>query len=183
MSLDVVCGELGFLDLTFVGLDAVPGPGEERHADALVRSPGGGAITAIGCARLGLRTALASPLGRDDAGDFVRRELAADGVQWTGRTIGQTAVTAVLPADGERAMATVAPDERPTAAELASGDPRAVIISLWRADLAPAGARLYATVGDADARARRRARPAGRRTRGHPQRPRGGAALRPRRSG
>ncbi len=152
MTLDVVCGELGFVDLTFVGLDALPGPGEERHARALMRSPGGGAITAVGCARLGLSAALASPIGADEPGDFLRSALTSEGVACSGRTIAQTAITVVMPVAGERAMATVAPDEQATAAELAAGDPRAVVLSLPRIGLAPPAARLYATVGDLDAR-------------------------------
>ena len=51
-----------FLDLTFGGLEALPGPGDERYAGALVRSPGGGGITAVAAARLGLRTALVGVL-------------------------------------------------------------------------------------------------------------------------
>ena len=80
MSVDLACGELAFVDLTFAGLDALPGRGEERHARDLLRSPGGGAITAIGAARLGLGVALASPLGEDAEGDFLRARLAAEGV-------------------------------------------------------------------------------------------------------
>ncbi len=152
MTLDVACGELGFLDLTFVGLDGLPGPGEERHARALRRSPGGGATTAIACARLGLSAALASPLGADEEGALLRAALAADGVRWTGREVAATAVTVVMPVDGERAMATVDPGEEVGAAELATDDPRAVVVSLPRLDRAPAGARAYATAGDAEAR-------------------------------
>ena len=55
VSVDLACGEPAFLDLTFAGLDAMPGPGEERLARDFLRSPGGGAITAVGAARLGLR--------------------------------------------------------------------------------------------------------------------------------
>ena len=154
MSLDLACGEPAFVDLTFVGLDAVPRPGEERHAADLARSPGGGAITAIGAARLGLASALASPLGADPEGDFLRAALAREGVRWTGRAVARTPVTVVLPAQGERAMATYDPGTAVTAAELAAGDPRAVVVGIPRIPLAPAGARVYAAVGDADARAR-----------------------------
>ena len=65
-----------FLDLTFVGLEALPALGEERFAAELLRSPGGGAITAVAAARLGLSTAVAAPLGDDVAGDVVRAALA-----------------------------------------------------------------------------------------------------------
>ena len=151
-AIDLACGEPAFVDLTFVGLDAVPAAGEERHAAELVRGPGGAAITAIGAARLGLRVALASPLGDDPEGEFVRAALAADGVRWTGRRVARTSLTAVMPADGERAMATFDNGAESGAAELAAGRPRAVVLSLDRLALAPAGAAVYATVGDETAR-------------------------------
>jgi sugar/nucleoside kinase (ribokinase family) len=152
VSVDIACGEPAFVDLTFAGLDALPAAGEERHAADFLRSPGGGAITAIGAARLGLSSALVSPIGADADGDFLRAELAAEGVRWAGRKVARTPVTAVLPADGDRAMATFDPGEQLTAAELAAVAPRAVVLSLPRLGAAPPGARLYATVGDADAR-------------------------------
>ena len=55
MSVDVVVAVPVFMDMTFVGLEGLPGLGEERFAGDLVRTPGGGAITAFGTARLGLR--------------------------------------------------------------------------------------------------------------------------------
>ena len=152
MSVELACGEPAFLDLTFAGLEALPARGEERHAHDLLRSPGGGAITAIGAARLGLSTALVSPIGGDAEGDFLRAALAAEGVRWAGRTVARSAVTAVLPAEGERTMATFDPGDEVTAAELAAVAPAAIVLSLPRLPLAPAGAALYATVGDADAR-------------------------------
>jgi ribokinase len=153
MSVDLACGELAFVDLTFPGLDAIPRPGEERHSGDFMRAAGGGAISAIGAARLGLSVALVSPLGDDADGDFLRAALAADGVRWAGRTVARTAVTAVMPIDGDRAMATFDPGEQVTAAELAAVAPRAAILSLPRLGVAPAGTRLYATAGDAEARA------------------------------
>src|SRR5439155_10590819 len=63
LRVDLACAEPAFLDLTFVGLDGVPRLGEERLANDLLRSPGGGAIPVVGAARLGLSTALVSPVG------------------------------------------------------------------------------------------------------------------------
>ena len=151
-AVDVACGELAFVDLTFAGLEALPAAGEERHSGDFLRSPGGGAITAIGAARLGLSSALVSPIGADAEGDFLRAALAAEGVRWAGRKVPRTAVTAVLPADDDRAMATFDPGEQLTADELAAVEPRAVVLSLPRLAITPPGARLYASVGDADAR-------------------------------
>ena len=75
---DLVVATPVFLDLTFVGLESLPALGEERFAAELLRSPGGGAITAVGAARLGLSTAIAAPLGDDVAGDLVRAALAEE---------------------------------------------------------------------------------------------------------
>jgi sugar/nucleoside kinase (ribokinase family) len=81
-------------------------------------------------------------------------------VTWAGRLVARTPVTAVLPVDGERAMATFDPGDEAQAADLAAVAPQAVVLSLRRLDRAPAGARAYATAGDADARAHAGAPPA-----------------------
>jgi sugar/nucleoside kinase (ribokinase family) len=152
-GVDIACAEPAFLDLTMVGLDAIPGPGEERLATDFLRSPGGGAITAVGAARLGLASALVSPLGDDPVGILLRSLLADDGVRWSGRLVDRSPVTVIMPSAGDRAMATYDPGESVTAAELAAVEPRAVVLSIPRLALAPAGARVYASVGDVDARA------------------------------
>jgi sugar/nucleoside kinase (ribokinase family) len=153
VTIDLVCADPAFVDLTFVGLDALPAPGEERHARDLLRSPGGAATVAIGAARLGLSAALASPLGDDADGHFVRDALAAEGVRCTERTVARTPVTAVLPHDGERAMVTFDPDERATLQDVAAFAPRVVLTSITRLESVPDGAALYATAGDEEARA------------------------------
>jgi len=150
---DLACAEPAFLDLTMTGLDAIPGPGEERLATDFLRSPGGGAITAVGAARLGLSSALVSPLGDDAVGILLRSLLADDGVHWSGRLVDRSPVTVIMPAGGDRAMATFDPGEGVTASELAAVDPRAVVLSIPRLPLAPAGARVYVSIGDVDARA------------------------------
>jgi sugar/nucleoside kinase (ribokinase family) len=152
VSVDVACGELAFVDITFAGLESLPGPGEERRSRDLLRSPGGGAITAVGLARLGVSVALVSPIGSDGDGDYLRAALAEEGVRWAGRTMARTATTAVLPVGDERAMATYDPGEQATAAEIAAVDPAAVVISLPRLALVPPAAQLYATAGDDEAR-------------------------------
>src|SRR4051794_32103882 len=150
---DVACAEPGFMDLTFPGLESIPLPGEERLAEDFLRSPGGGAITAVGAARLGLSSSLVSPLGNDPVGELLRTMLADDGVRWDGRLVARTPVTVILPSDGDRAMATFDPGESVTSDELARIEPRNVVLSIPRLPLAPAGSRVYASVGDIDARA------------------------------
>src|SRR3954471_2748016 len=153
MSVDVAVAVPAFLDMTFVGLEGLPGLGEERFAGDLVRSPGGGAITAIGAARLGLSTALASPLGDDPAGEMIDAMLADEGVQIVGPRCPRTPITMVMPIEGERAMVTYDPGVRARAADVAALAPRAVVTGLSQLDVVPGGARVYVTVGDDDARA------------------------------
>ena len=142
-----------FLDMTFVGLEALPGIGQERYAGDLVRSPGGGAITAVAAARLGLDTALVSPLGRDEAGDFVQRMLEDEGIRVCGIRTDRTPQTVVMPVDSDRAMVTVDPGVRTRAADLAALEPQAVAAGLEQLTLIPESARAYITCGDDDARA------------------------------
>ena len=175
MPTDLVVATPTYLDLTFVGLDAMPALGEERFAGDLVRSPGGGAITAVGAARLGLSVAIAAPLGDDAAGDLLREALERDGVGTVGRSARRTPVTVVLPVGDDRAMVTVDPGVRASTADVASLAPRAVACSLDQLYCAPPGAYAYVTCGDEDARAfagrpparaRRRAGPVRQRARG-----------------
>ena len=160
MTVDLAVATPTFLDLTFVGLEGLPGAGEERFAADLVRSPGGGAITAVGAARLGLATALAAPLGDDDAGDFVRAALQRDGIALSERRSPRTPITVVMPVDGDRSMVTVDPGVRASAADVAGLEPRAVALSLDQLYCVPPGAAAYVTCGDDDARAFARRPPA-----------------------
>ena len=153
MSVDLVVTATAFMDLTFIGLESVPRPGEERFAGDLIRSPGGGAINAIGAARLGLKSALAVPLGEDLDGHFIRRALEAEGIGLAPGAGARTPTTVVMPYGGERAMVTYEPLASTSAAEVAAFDPRGVIVALDQLDLVPPGARGYATCGDDDARA------------------------------
>ncbi len=143
-----------FLDLTFVGLESLPTIGEERFAADLLRSPGGGAITAVGAARLGLSAAVAAPLGDDVAGDLVREVLADEGVRSIAtRSAPRTPTTVVMPFGGDRSMVTVDPGARAAAADVASHSPRAVAASLDQLFIVPDGALAFVTCGDDDARA------------------------------
>lgn len=152
MTVDLAVATPAFIDVTYVGLDALPRPGEERFARDLVVSPGGGAITAIGAARLGLSTALVAPLGDDGPGALVSRELEGLGVSVAVPRTGRTPVTTIMPVAGERAMVTFDPGARVTAAELAALRPRAVVAGLEQLELVPDGARTYVSCGDGDAR-------------------------------
>jgi ribokinase len=151
--IDLLVASPVFLDMTFVGLEALPAPGEERFAGDLVYAPGGGAITAVGGARLGMRTALAAPIGPDRAGAFVREVLEGEGVELVAPSARRTPVTVVMPADGERAFVTVDPGARANADDLAGVRARAVVADLDHVRILPAGPRVFVTCGDDHARA------------------------------
>jgi sugar/nucleoside kinase (ribokinase family) len=144
MTLDVAVIGSSFLDLTFEGLPGLPAPGEEVICKRLHFSPGGSAMTAIGASRLGLRTALVSPIGRDTAGTYLRSILDREGVAWPGPQVELTAVTAVLPFAEDRAMATFNPMEMPTQADTKTLQARAVVLSFRSLDLAPEASNVYA---------------------------------------
>jgi ribokinase len=153
-----VCADLAvatpvYVDLTFVGLEALPEPGQECFAGDLLRSPGGGAITAIAAARLGLETVLVAPLADDEGGRFVRALLTEEGIAVGPARGRRTATTVVLPVGGDPAMVTVDPGVRASTTEIAAASPRAVVASLELFDVLPSDARGYLTVGDDDARA------------------------------
>jgi sugar/nucleoside kinase (ribokinase family) len=153
MNVDLAVLTPAYLDYTFVGLESLPGPGEERFAGDMLRSPGGGAITAVGATRLGLNTALIAPLGDDLAGRFVRRALEEEGIS-VGEPRGtRTPTTVVMPVGGERSMVTVDPGVRARAADLEALSSRAVSATLEQIDLLPAGVCAFVTCGDDDARA------------------------------
>ena len=152
--IDLVVATPVFLDLTFVGLESLPGLGEERFAAELLRTPGGGAITAVGATRLGLSAAVAAPLGEDVAGDLVRGALADEGVTWIGtRPAPRTPTTVVLPFGGDRAMVTVDPGARALAADVLAHSPRAVSASLDQLFIVPDDSLGFVTCGDDDGRA------------------------------
>ncbi len=154
MNVDLAVLTPAYLDYTFVGLEALPGPGEERFAGDMLRSPGGGAITAVGATRLGLTTALVAPLGDDLAGRFVRRALEEEGVACGEPRGTRTPTTVVMPVDGERSMVTVDPGVRARAGDLEPLSPRAVALTLEQIDVVPEGGICaFVTCGDDDARA------------------------------
>jgi ribokinase len=153
LTVDVAVLTPTYLDYTFVGLEALPAPGEERFAGDMLRSPGGGGIIALAAARLGLSVALVAPLGDDLAGRFVRRALEEDGVEVGDPRGPRTPTTVVLPVRGDRAMVTVDPGMRARAADVEPYAPRAVAATLEQIDLLPDGPCAYLTCGDDDARA------------------------------
>lgn len=151
--IDLAVTTTPFMDLTFIGLEAIPRLGEERFAGDVHRSPGGGAITATGATRLGLSTVLTAPTGSDQEGAELRAALQAEGVELVEPHAGRTATTVVMPADGDRAMVTFDPGVRSRREDLAALDPRAVVCGPVDLELVPEGAAVYLSLGDEEARA------------------------------
>ncbi len=153
-EMDLVVAVPAFLDLTAVGLEGLPALGEEKFAGDLVRSPGGGAITAVAAARLGLRTALVAPLGDDVPGQFVRAELEREGIRVAGAPIPRMPQTVVLPCGTDRAMVTIDPGARARQSDVQAQLPAgAVACNLEQLHLVPDGTPMYLTCGSDDARA------------------------------
>jgi sugar/nucleoside kinase (ribokinase family) len=152
VTFDVVCAGAVYLDLTFDGLDGLPSPGEERWARELQVSPGGMANTAIGLARLGMRTAVAWPLGRDVTGAYLRAALEREGVTCAGPSAERSSITAVMPFQGDRAMVSFEPPDTGRADVIRELAPRAVVALVDQIHLCPPGALAYATTSHAHAR-------------------------------
>src|SRR4051794_4340270 len=159
MAVELAVTTPAFLDMTLVGLESLPREGDERYAGDLVRSPGGGAITAVAAARLGLQTALLAPLGNDEAGEFVARELEAEGVQVEGYRTDRTPQTVVMPVGDEHSMVTVDTGARARRADVTRVAPAALSSNLDQLDLLSGDMHAYLTCGDDDARAYARPAP------------------------
>ena len=93
-----------FEDLVFVGLDRLPGPGEEIKTDRFHATIGGGAvITAIGATRLGIRTAIASALSAAAVTRLRREQVRVHNLKRAGEA---HAISAALSTGTERSFVT-----------------------------------------------------------------------------
>jgi sugar/nucleoside kinase (ribokinase family) len=103
----LLCVGLTTLDIVGRPIDAIPSGGRTRLIDGIEVVPAGTAGgTALVAAALGMSTALASAVGNDGAGRFVRRELEARGVDTrllvTDDTRRTSTTILAIGADGER---------------------------------------------------------------------------------
>jgi sugar/nucleoside kinase (ribokinase family) len=153
MTFDVACAGAVYLDLTFVGLPEIPHPGQEQWADDLVISPGGMANTAIGLARLGLRVAVVSPIADDLPGRYLRAMLEAEGIECTGPRSARSAITAVLPMRGDRALTSYAPPDADHADGLQRVSATAAVMLLDQLACAPADIPVYVLTSHAQVHA------------------------------
>ncbi len=79
-KLDVVA--IGAILIDLIGkAERLPEREEEVFLDELIALPGGSAAnTAVACARLGLKTGFVGKIGEDDFGEFLKQDLAREGV-------------------------------------------------------------------------------------------------------
>lgn len=148
MTLDVVCVGDPFLDLIFLGLSAMPAPGEECLANRLKIVPGGMANVAYALRRLGLEAVICAPRGKDAAGWLLARLLGDVDVPWYGRDADATPVSIAIPIDGDRALLSVMPPPTVDRDTLDRLSMRAVVVDLPSEPLLPRGLQVYAVVGD-----------------------------------
>ncbi len=100
----------GLLADLVVGVEAVPGRGEDVLARDFTQAVGGGFATLVAAARLGMPTALAGVLGDDVIADAARAALRAEGVELLfpePRAGGSGLCLVLVDAGGERTMVTV----------------------------------------------------------------------------
>jgi len=91
----IVAGSV-YWDLIFFNLNQPPTLGEEVRTDRFTMTPGGGgSITAIGLARLGVRTQLRTYVGRDRLGQLLFDAMQREGLDLSGVKRHPTLGTAV----------------------------------------------------------------------------------------
>lgn len=136
---DVVVVGTTFLDVTLAGLSDAPRPGREVFASRAAHGPGGVATSAVAAARVGARTALASPLGDDLPGRWCRELLESAGVDLSAApTIPDwpTPLTVSIAHGGDRALVTHeiprAPAEAPRGTVLLTDLPALELIGTRR---------------------------------------------------
>ncbi len=100
-------------DVLVLGDDVTPAFGQQEKLVGTISLVVGGsaAITAVAAARLGLRVALAAAIGSDAAGEFMLRQLAAEGVDASAVKVvadSPTGMTVALSRGADRAILTAA---------------------------------------------------------------------------
>jgi sugar/nucleoside kinase (ribokinase family) len=78
---EVFCVGNAVADVLARPVDALAAPGASQRLEELALGPGGNGVnTAIALARLGVRVALAAPVGEDRLGEMLRQAVSAEGV-------------------------------------------------------------------------------------------------------
>jgi sugar/nucleoside kinase (ribokinase family) len=78
---EVFCAGNAVVDVLARPVDGLPAPGASQRLEEVVLGPGGNGInTAMALARLGVRVALAAPVGEDRLGEILRQSVRSEGV-------------------------------------------------------------------------------------------------------
>lgn len=158
-DIDVLMTGPLFLDMVFTGLPNAPQPGTETWAEGMGTLPGGIANLAVATARLGLRTMLATGIGKDAYGQWCRQIMEEERIDLS-RTIAtdmHTNVTVSYAHDDDRTMIThahplpVSTDqlwgEVPTARAVAMDLTAQRTSETWWQRAHEKGAKIFADVG------------------------------------
>jgi sugar/nucleoside kinase (ribokinase family) len=136
------------LELCFGDLGRMPRPGEELWCREMSVRPRWAALTAVAASRLGLRTALGSPLGDDFPGRYLQALLAQEAVRW----IGPPSIASGMRVDFGLECGTAArvvPPPVPETIDVGGVGPRALVGRLEWLARAPFGGPRYGLAADA----------------------------------
>jgi len=106
---EVFCVGNAVADVLARPVDGLGGPGGSQRLEDVALGPGGNGVnTAIALARLGIRVALAAPLGEDRLGEMLRHSLRAAGVDdsnvKTFKEVKTSASIVLVDSSGERRL-------------------------------------------------------------------------------
>jgi sugar/nucleoside kinase (ribokinase family) len=78
---EVFCAGNAVVDVLARPVDGLPAPGASQRLEEVALGPGGNGVnTAMALARLGVRVALAAPVGEDRLGEILRQSVRSEGV-------------------------------------------------------------------------------------------------------
>ena len=108
-SCEVFCAGNAVADVLARPVDGLTAPGGSQPLEEVALGPGGNGVnTAIALARLGVRVALAAPVGDDRLGDMLRQTVRAEGVDdsnmFTVKEARTSASVVLIESSGERRL-------------------------------------------------------------------------------
>ena len=106
---EVFCAGNAVADVLARPVDGLAGPGGSQPLEEVALGPGGNGVnTAIALARLGVRVALAAPVGDDRLGEMLRQTVRAEGVDdsnmFTVKQARTSASVVLIESTGERRL-------------------------------------------------------------------------------
>jgi sugar/nucleoside kinase (ribokinase family) len=106
---DVFCAGNAVLDVLARPVNGLPAPGASLRLEQAALAPGGNGVnTAMALARLGVRVALAAPVGEDRLGDILRHAVHDEGVDDSGlvrvKDVSTSLSLVLVDSSGERRL-------------------------------------------------------------------------------